>query len=447
MGDDLVSLEDIKVDKDYESQGVHVNDFLRGLETKRKNILLLVPTNDDEVRQFLLKYGEAESHPNETNSERRERLIQLVQERGIDLTKDEDQEMNDFNPVGEDVEEEEFYTPASIELIEARKFITSYSINQSKRRLERQSKNAKISMTKQLIERRSEIKELAKIELHGSQLVSPKPISSVSVNPHNTSQILTGTWEDGIKLLNDDLDILKTFPIKGKVSGLDWSPVDSNIFTSSGNSLALWDIEQDLPLTEFDGHESRIVQSKFHPSGRYIASSSFDKTWRLWDIQTKQELLLQEGHSKEVYALAFNNDGNLLVSGGLDALGYVWDLRTGNSIMVLNGHIKPIYSTSWRSNGYQIATGSGDGSIKIWDLRMTKEISAIPAHTKNVSDVKFHNNILISTSYDKTIKFYSNDNWVKINELEGHSDKIMSLDACDKYLVSCGWDRSVKIWK
>lgn len=52
-----------------------------------------------------------------------------------------------------------------------------------------------------------------------------------------------------------------------------------------------------------------------HPSGDYIASASFDTTWRLWDAETTQELLLQEGHSKEVYSVEFQNDGSLVASG------------------------------------------------------------------------------------------------------------------------------------
>lgn len=53
----------------------------------------------------------------------------------------------------------------------------------------------------------------------------------------------------------------------------------------------------------------------FHPSGSYVASASFDHTWRLWDVETAVELLLQEGHSKEVYSVDFQDDGALVASG------------------------------------------------------------------------------------------------------------------------------------
>ena len=55
----------------------------------------------------------------------------------------------------------------------------------------------------------------------------------------------------------------------------------------------------------------------FQPSGNYVASASFDTTWRLWDVTTSQELLLQEGHSKEVYSVDFQDDGALVASGSV----------------------------------------------------------------------------------------------------------------------------------
>jgi U4/U6 small nuclear ribonucleoprotein PRP4 len=90
----------------------------------------------------------------------------------------------------------------------------------------------------------------------------------------------------------------------------------------------------------------------FHPSGLYVASASFDTTWRLWDVTTAREILLQESRSKEVYSVDFQDDGALVASGGLDAIGRVWDLRTGRTAMVLDGHVKAIYALSFSPNGF-----------------------------------------------------------------------------------------------
>lgn len=69
------------------------------------------------------------------------------------------------------------------------------------------------------------------------------------------------------------------------------------------------------PLSVMKGHQDRVCRVAFHPSGDYVASASFDTTWRLWDVKTSKELLLQEGHSKEVYSVEFQDDGALVASG------------------------------------------------------------------------------------------------------------------------------------
>ncbi|CCH42642.1 putative WD repeat-containing protein [Wickerhamomyces ciferrii] len=450
MAQETVGYDELREDRDYESGGVQVGEFLQQLENKRTANLRLIPTDDDEVKAMLRSLGEPIIYFGEDKADRRERLTELVVSRNIDLT-NQDVEMGEDDEDGDDdlAEDEEFYTPGSEELMNARKFITEYSSIQAKERIHKQQQDSTISMAKQLTIRRALNEQIKKFELGGSQLVSTRPVSQVAINKRNHDQILSGSWSGNVKLLNKNLEVLKEFEYdEGKISGLDWSPTTDNLFLSSGDQLSLWDIEslESTPISAFKGHEGRIVRSKFHPSGKFIASASFDQTWRLWDIETQQQLLLQEGHSKEVYTLGFQKDGSLLASAGLDAIGHVWDLRLGKSIMILDGHIKPIYGLDWRDNGYQIATGGAEGSIKIWDLRMSKDIFTIPAHNKIISDLKFNGNILSSSSYDGTVKLYNCDNWIELHRLEGHSDKVMSVDLADDFIISSGWDRSVKIW-
>lgn len=68
------------------------------------------------------------------------------------------------------------------------------------------------------------------------------------------------------------------------------------------------------------GHVDRVARVAFHPTGTYVASASFDTTWRLWDVNTTKEVLLQEGHSKEVFSVEFQNDGALCASGYVPSL-------------------------------------------------------------------------------------------------------------------------------
>ncbi|KAG8746219.1 hypothetical protein FRC10_005735 [Ceratobasidium sp. 414] len=233
----------------------------------------------------------------------------------------------------------------------------------------------------------------------------------------------------------------------------------------------------DKALHTLKGHADRVCRVAFHPSGQYVASASYDGSWRLWDASTGQtagthvakdqdrQLLFQEGHSKEVYAVQFQDDGALVGSGGLDAIGRVWDLRTGRTAMVLDGHGQGIYGMDFSPNGYQIATGSGDNTIRIWDMRSLRALYTIGAHTSIVSDVSFYR----PASGDIFTSFAGGPLDVKMEDagdanMEGTSDSmepgegekpvldgskstdgsVMSVSGL--FLVSSGYDGMVKLW-
>ena len=244
----------------------------------------------------------------------------------------------------------------------------------------------------------------------------------------------------------------------------------------SEGTINLWNItnsEETIKpsLSIKEAHSNRITKTLFHPIQEFAISTSFDQTWKLWDINKETELYQQEGHSREVYCGAVHPDGSLFLSGGSDGIIYVWDLRSGRALMPLQKHMQGIYSLDWSPNGYHFASASGDCSVKIWDMRKLdhsgNELFSIPAHTKLVSDVRFHcggkatnadgaginGTFLLTSSYDGTVKVWSADNWILVNTLKGHNEKVMSCDASsggennEARIVSSGWDRTVKLWQ
>lgn len=460
MSNNIVSLDNIAIDTNYDgSNGLNVGDFLQSLEAKRKQQQLLVPTNDEDVRRMLAQYKEPqETTAEETKAERRDRLIQYVKQNGIELS--QDREMKDASEDEAD-EEEEFYTPASIELIEARKNIISFTSQRSKIRLEKEYKQSKLPMDQILPFRHAQTKKFQSLELAGSNLISTRPLSSIAVNPHNHNEILSGTWNDGVYLLNQELETRKHFAEpEGKVSSISWNPVyDDKFIVPSHTEFKLFSTHtaNTNSIATFTGHEDRVTTVAHHPSSQYIASSSFDRTWRLWDSITAQELILQEAHSKEVFSLSFNSDGQLLVSAGLDAIAYVWDLRGDRSIFTLEGHIRGIHSVKFRKNNYHIVTGASDGAIKVWDLRAQSCLETIHAHKGLISSLGFvgdNDEIMYSAGFDGLIKAYNSDSWVKSAELMGHQGKVMGCDFVQDDSdhkrwkgFSCGWDLDVKIWE
>lgn len=423
--------------------------------------------------------------------DRRDRLRELltIQAEEADETgTPQDVPMIDTEDLGD--QEEEFYTEGVTELLDARRQIAKYSLPRAKDRITRQREDSTIPLRTHIKHRKSIKEKLSGIELFGSQIAGDRPVSITRFSPSGEI-IAAGNWAGGIKLLSvPNLDTTTTLRgHTGIVGGISWlpnatlpnsniSPTTLNLASGAGgqsgaNDIHFWSLDSETPLATLSGHTGRVCRVEFHPSARYLASASFDTSWRLWDVETTTELQLQEGHSREVFAVSFNTDGSLLASGGFDSIGRIWDLRTGRTVMILDGHIREIYSLDWGVDGHRVLSGSGDGWVKCWDMRKVRCTGSVGAHSGNVSDLRWYKGtdgdvsmpttqngirsereprkagtFFVSSGFDKSVKVYSADDWSVIKDLSGHSGNVLSVDVSRdaRWIASSGHDRTVKLW-
>ncbi|KAB8226098.1 WD40-repeat-containing domain protein [Aspergillus novoparasiticus] len=509
MGIDLANLP---VDRDYDIPSAaagfpseRASAILSQFERKRRAAAMVVPTDDSRVRARLRELGEPITLFGEGPADRRDRLRELL----TDLAEQQDAaaaegdvDMREATQEAEEEEaeqQEEFYTEGSQDLLEARKAIARFSLPRAKLRVARQREESTIPLRTHIKHRKAVKEKLHGFDLYGSQIAGDRPVSICRFAPDGQT-IATGNWGGGIKLLTvPNLEEKRSFKAHtDRVGGLSWFPgatlSTSNVSESTVNlvsgggegNVCLWSLDQDQPIATLSGHSGRVCRTEFHPSGRYVASASYDTTWRLWDVETTAELLLQEGHSREVYTVSFNNDGSLLASGGLDSIGRIWDLRTGRTVMILEGHIREIYGCDWGVDGYRVLTGSGDGWVKCWDLRQVRNTGGIGAHKSVVSDLRWYKGtestssylpstdgqngrmdvdgdqppqstpvqprksgtFFVSSGFDKNVNIFSADDWSLVKSLSGHSGNVLSTDISDdaQWIASCGHDRTVKLW-
>ncbi|CAI5712456.1 hypothetical protein KXD40_001672 [Peronospora effusa] len=179
--------------------------------------------------------------------------------------------------------------------------------------------------------------------------------------------------------------------------------------------------EFDTNSTKFlKGHRLPVTSLCLLEDGKTAFSAAKDGSMLRWDLaqQKKTKLTLPKndvGAEKAktdkdrcVLALAASSDGKFLASGGRDELVRVWDVEKNELLESFSGHRDAVSSLAFRLRSHSLFSGSFDRSIKHW----------------NLTEMGY------------------------IETLFGHQSEVNALDSLYKErVVSCGRDRSVRVWK
>lgn len=436
-------------------------EILEDFERKKRARLIMVSTDDNEVRKDLRQLGEPITLFGEGPAERRARLRDLLSRLGEDAIRRKKQE--DDERIREEREHDEttWYHEGPSSLRVSRQWITEYSLPRAKERIARLKAELALPDVTRMAKQQETQNKLKTLDVEASQIADTRPISWCAFSP-DSKVLATGSWSGLCKLWSvpecKELRVLRGH--NSNVGCIAFHPQATLSMSESEACLAscaqdgsvkLWSMDDEEPLADITGHDSRVSRLAYHPSGRFLATCVYDNSWRLWDLEQVEEVLHQEGHSKEVHCIAFQNDGSLAVSGGMDSFGRVWDLRTGQCIMFLEGHLKGIISIDWSPDGYRVFSGSMDHACKVWDIRKRSIEYTIPAHTNVVSNVVFEKSVgdyVLTSSYDCSAKIWASKTWLPLGTLKGHDARLMGCDisANGQWIATCSYDRTFKLW-
>lgn len=112
---------------------------------------------------------------------------------------------------------------------------------------------------------------------------------------------------------------------------------------------------------------------------------------------------------KQAYGATFRKDGQLLVAGDEDANVRLFDTNTKTILRVFKGHSAPVHRTFFTNDMRQICSFSDDKSSILWDIATEKSVNSFREHTDYVRAGAINpvsENVILSGSYDNTIKMY-----------------------------------------
>lgn len=205
------------------------------------------------------------------------------------------------------------------------------------------------------------------------------------------------------------------------------------------------------PFGKSMDHWGSYVTLEFSPSGKILASTSFDNTVRLWDPNTGFPFqIIQSSLFDEVGTLAFSPDEKVLAFSFNCRKILLWDLNTETSLGTLEGHSDMVATLAFAPDGKILASGSYDKAIRLWDVRTNARLGTLEGQFYKFSKLVFSpdGKILASGSYDKTVQLWDVRTNTPLGTLEGHSADIVTLafSPNGKILASEYEDQKVRMW-
>ncbi|KAJ5908800.1 E3 ubiquitin ligase complex SCF subunit sconB [Penicillium taxi] len=114
------------------------------------------------------------------------------------------------------------------------------------------------------------------------------------------------------------------------------------------------------------------------------------------------------------------------------------------SVKLFRGHTDSVMCLQFEDN--ILMTGSYDATVKIWDLETGDELRTLRGHTAGVRCLQFDDTKLITGSLDRSIRVWNWRTGECISKYNGHSEAVIALHFDSTLLASASVDRTVKIW-
>ncbi|CAD8215262.1 unnamed protein product [Paramecium octaurelia] len=153
-------------------------------------------------------------------------------------------------------------------------------------------------------------------------------------------------------------------------------------------------------------------------------------------------------------AIAFNKDSSIVATGCNEQIK-IYEFKQGmlKLIQVLNQHNQYVNTLNFMKKSNQIISGDQSGSILIWSSNNNTQWNCsqtIKGHINwvNCLILNYNEDIFISSSQDKTIKFWIKQNeWICQQTITDHTSYVyqISLNEQQNKLISCGADKKILV--
>lgn len=232
------------------------------------------------------------------------------------------------------------------------------------------------------------------------------------------------------------------------VRTLSYSP-PGDMLVSSGNDhhVVVWNTTTGEKLREYSQLTHVVTSVVFSHHAKLVAVVGFGDKLRIIDGTTGDRLREYICPCSDMRAVAFSPDDEIIVGGGRNGKIRLWNSANGNVLIDFTAHTQRIRDLAISSDGTylatcgedrkvvistttgeqvfelprqtakvmtlvfcgpnQLATGGSDNLVHIWDLNTRQEIESLKGHTGTIAVLAYHNDVLLSSGYDTTVRVWN----------------------------------------
>ena len=272
--------------------------------------------------------------------------------------------------------------------------------------------------------------------------------------------------------------ILHVLRHPGPVYTLSFGSDDTEILSTTNETVHLWNATTGSPLREMKGYlasfspDARLVITA-GAQGAYVWEKATGKTvWhgppeppgcvafspdgkstlvcidsaaQLWQLAPKK-LVRTFQHGGRVTHAAFSHDGRLVVTASEDRTAKVWELE-GKTTWTLKPHPREVIWAGFGRDSANTVVTVSDKSARLWTNETTVQVRG---HTDWASSADFSpdGQLLVTASQDGSARVWETATGVSIADLLGHTDSVVKarFSSDGKFVATASMDRTVRIW-
>lgn len=263
---------------------------------------------------------------------------------------------------------------------------------------------------------------------------------------------------------------------------VSFSTDSKHVVTAGQRGVAwVWTTKNGEPVGKFLKHGQPIIEARFSPDGKYIATAADDGAW-LWDWRAGQSTgdTRQLPQAGLAYALDFDPGGahlavatkfeKALILGIPELTDHhvnIYEVKKGESVVRLQGHESFIWDVSFSPNGRYVLTASNDGTARVFNWKNPERRPypvILRGHDGSVWSAAFSpdSEYVVTAGADRTARLWkpgikpsvverkaysSLPPWLGV--LRGHRSDVMAADFSPdgRYVLTSSSDGTARAWR